>query len=82
MTVLTPPPIPTSSRHEFTMPSVPSTSTKQAAASGGGNSSSSNGAKPNEGEHEEKEESDVKRTALLESICSFKRGELRKVNSN
>lgn len=78
MTSLTPPPIPTSSRHEFTIPPLPSTSSNVKPLGNG-----SNGNKvDDEGEERKTPEVDSQRTALLESICNFKRGELRKINSN
>lgn len=80
--VLTPPP--TSSRHEFTLPSLPVASTSDKCPSDSTTvPGSSNGTKgESDGVEGKSDESNLQRAALLESICSFKRGELRKINSN
>lgn len=75
MTVLTPPPIPTTSRHDFAIPSSSTESQKTPDLPPVSAIPSSSSPPPSQ-------KSDENRSALLESICNFKRGELRKVNSN
>lgn len=67
LTVLTPPPIPTTSRHDFAQ----EFQEKRNQERYGSDTIDAT-----------KIDNSSERSELLKSICSFKRGELRKVNSN